>query len=253
MAQTSALLAALKKHLRAAGITYADIARALELSEASIKRLFADQAFTLPRLEKVCELAGIELSDLVNIMQRQQRQVEQLTKEQETEIASDIVLLMIAVSVINGFSYRDLLNHYNFAETDCIQKLAQLDRLKLIDLLPGNRIKLRIAPNFHWLPDGPIQRFFLEYVEKDFFDSRFDGTSEKLLVLNGLVSSQGNKELQDKMDKLSLEFNNQLEKDRPISMDEKHGTTLVIAMRQWRYSLFEDYVRGNVKGNVKGK
>lgn len=243
MAQTTALLAALKKHLRASGITYADVARALDLSEASIKRLFANQCFTLPRLEQVCRFANIELADLVTIMQRQQKQVEQLTEEQEVEIASELLLLMVAVSVINGFTYADLLSHYQITEAECIQKLAQLDRLKLIDLQPGNRIKLRIAPNFRWAPDGPIQRFFLEYVEKDFFDSRFDGSSEKLLVLNGLLSSAGNAELQERMDKLGLEFNEQMKKDGHLPMDEKHGTTMVIALRQWRYSLFEKYMK----------
>lgn len=243
MAQTSALLAALKKHLRASGITYAEVAQALDLSEASIKRLFAQQGFTLPRLEQVCEFASIELSDLVELMQRQQRQVEQLTEEQEAEIASEVLLLMIAVSVINGFSYQDLLSHYQLSEAECIQRLARLDRLKLLDLLPGNRIKLHIAPNFRWAPNGPIQRFFLEYVAKDFFDSRFDGSSEKLLVLNGLLSGTGNSELQEKMDKLAMEFNNQLKKDGCLPMTDKHGTTMVIGLRQWRYSLFDKYMK----------
>lgn len=243
MAQTAALLAALKKHLRASGVTYAQVAQALELSEPSVKRLFTDQAFTLPRLEKVCELAGLELSDLMEAVQRQQRQVEQLTREQEDEIASDVLLLLVAISVINGFTYQELLDHYTLSETECIRKLAQLDRLKLIDLLPGNRIKLRIAPNFRWSPDGPIQRFFLKYVERDFFDSRFDGESEKLLVLNGLLSSQGNASLQERMDRLSLEFNEEMKKDGHKPMAEKHGTTMVVALRQWRYSLFEKFAR----------
>lgn len=243
MTQTAALLAALKKRLRAKGVTYAEVALALSLSEVSVKRLFAKQGFTLPRLEKVCELADVDLGELVEDMQRQQRQVEQLTEEQEAEIAADVLLLMVAVSVINGFSYAELLAHYQISESECIRKLAQLDRLKLIDLLPGNRIKLRVAPNFRWAANGPIQRFFLEYVEKDFFDSRFDSASEKLLVLNGLLSNVGNSALQEKMDKLSLEFNEQMKRDSHLPMADKHGTTMVIALRQWRYSLFEHYMK----------
>jgi transcriptional regulator with XRE-family HTH domain len=243
MAQTAALLAALKKQLRANGFTYRDVARALELSEASVKRLFAQQEFTLPRLEKVCELAGVEFADLVDMARRQQRQLQALTEEQEAEIASDVLLLMVAVSVINGFSYQDLLDHYQINDTECVRKLAQLDRLKLIELMPGNRIKLRIAPNFRWAPDGPIQRFFLQYVERDFFDSRFDSDSEKLLVLNGLISNHGNLALQEKMDRLGLEFAEQMKKDAARPMAEKHGTTMVVALREWRYSLFEQYMK----------
>jgi len=245
MAQVPALLSALKKHLRANGITYADLAVALNLSEASIKRLFAQEGFTLRRLEQVCDFAKLELTDLMELMHRQERQLKQLTAEQEAEIASDVLLLMVAVSVINGFSYEDLLSHYELGEAECIQKLARLDRLQLIDLLPGNRIKLRIAPNFRWAPDGPIQRFFLEYVARDFFDSRFDGASEKLLVSNGLLSSAGNSDLQERMDRLARDFNALMQKDAHLPMDEKHGTTMVIGLRQWRYSSFEKYVKNS--------
>jgi transcriptional regulator with XRE-family HTH domain len=243
MAQTRALLVTLKKHLRARGITYAHVAERLNLSEASVKRLFARQDFTLARLETVCDLAGLDLAELVNLMQRDQKQLKQLTPEQEAEIAQDVVLLLVAVSVINGFTYEDLLSHYQLSESECIQKLARLDRLQLIELLPGNRIKLRIAPNFRWAPDGPIQRFFLTYVEKDFFDSRFDGEGEKLLVLNGLLSNAGNAELQKRMERLGREFNEQLAREAHLPMADKHGTTMVVAMRQWRYSLFERYAR----------
>lgn len=243
MPQTTALLSALKQRLRANGVTYADVAHALGLSEASIKRLFAQQGFTLARLEQVCTLANTDLAELVQSMLLQQRQVEQLSEEQEAEIASDVLLLMVTVSVINGFSYDDLLNHFRLTPAECIQKLAQLDRLKLIDLHPGNRIKLRIAPNFRWKPDGPIQRFFLQYVQKDFFDSRFDEKSEKLLVLNGLLSHTSNAEMQEKIDRLSMEFNERLKKDRHLPMADKHGTTMVIALRQWRYSLFDEYMK----------
>jgi hypothetical protein len=68
----------------------------------------------------------------------------------------------------------------------------------IIELLPNNRIKLLVAPNFRWLPNGPIQRFFHEKVEQEFFKSRFAGENEKLLVLNGLLSRASNSELQKK-------------------------------------------------------
>ena len=243
MPHSSALLSALKQRLRASGVTYADIAQALELSEASIKRLFSQQGFTLTRLEQVCAMANTDLLELAQIAQAQQRNLEQLTEAQETEIASDILLLLIAVSVINGFSYDDLLDHFQLSTTDCIQKLAQLDRLKLIDLQPGNRIKLRIAPNFRWKPDGPIQRFFLKYVQQDFFNSKFEDASEKLLVLNGLLSHASNQEIQDKIDQLSVAFNDRLQKDHHLAMKQKHGTTMVIGLRQWRSTLFEGYIK----------
>lgn len=243
MAQTPALIATLKKQLKAHGKTYVDVAEALALSEASVKRLFAGENFTLQRLESVCQLIGLELAELVGLMAQEQPQLTQLTLEQEKQIAGDFILLMVALSVINGYTFADLVDHYKLSTTRCIQKLAQLDRLKIIDLLPNNRIKLKVSPNFRWLPNGPIQHFFHEKVQQDFFNSRFDQSDEKLVVLNGLMSRASNAEIQKKMQKLSREFNDIMREDSALPMDEKFGTTLVVALRHWNFD--------NFKGNMR--
>ncbi|GGK67533.1 helix-turn-helix domain-containing protein [Amphritea balenae] len=241
MAQTAALVHTLKKQLKAQGKTYCDVAQALGLSEASVKRLFSEQNFTLQRLEVVAQLAGLELTELFRLLARDQQRLTQLTREQEQEIASDLELLLITVSVINGFSFSDILTHYQVSEHTCIQKLAKLDRLKIIELQPNNRVKLLVDPNFSWLPNGPIQQFFQQKVEQDFFSSRFDKQHEKLIVLNGVMTAETNLSMQKKMERLAEEFNSLIQDDTPLPMDKKHGNTMVIAIRQWQYSLFKNY------------
>jgi len=245
MAQTPALISTLKKQLKAHGKTYVDVAETLELSEASVKRLFAGENFTLQRLEAVCQLIGIELTELVVLMSQEQPQLMQLTLEQEKHIADDFILLMVALSVINGYTFADLVDHYKLSTTRCIQKLAELDRLKIIDLLPNNRIKLKVSPNFRWLPNGPIQRFFHEKVQQDFFNSRFDQDGEKLVVLNGLLSPASNAELQKKMQKLAREFNDIMQDDAALPMEEKFGTTMVLALRHWNFDNFKGNMRSS--------
>ncbi len=65
MAQTQQLIDALKRTLKAHGLTYADVAKQLQLSEANIKRLFSKKTFTLERLDQVCQIMELEISDLV--------------------------------------------------------------------------------------------------------------------------------------------------------------------------------------------
>lgn len=243
MAQTTALLTTLKRQLKAHGKTYADLAGVLELSEASVKRLFAEESFTLARLEVACGFIGIDLEELVILMAKEQPQLRQLTVQQEHEIAEDLLLLMVAVSVINGYTLKDLLNHYKVSKTDCIRKLAHLDRLNIIELLPNNRIKLLVSPNFRWRSNGPIQQFFLQKVQQEFFTSNFDHEDEQLLVLNGILSPASNAQLQKKMRALAREFNELIHSDAGLPMAEKHGTTMVVAMRHWQYTLFNQYLR----------
>ncbi len=84
MAQTSAIVSELKRQLRSHGLTYQDVADALDLSEASVKRLFSEKQFSLKRLDQICTLMGMEISDLVRKLAPEPR-VEQLSLEQEHE------------------------------------------------------------------------------------------------------------------------------------------------------------------------
>ena len=70
MARTAALVDGLKRELRARNITYAAVARRLGMSEASVKRMFSRKEFTLSRLDAICELAGMEFSDLARSLSR---------------------------------------------------------------------------------------------------------------------------------------------------------------------------------------
>ena len=67
MAQTQVLIQILKQALRKARITYADIAHHMDMSEANVKRLFASQGFTMQRLETICGMMQMELSETFNL------------------------------------------------------------------------------------------------------------------------------------------------------------------------------------------
>ncbi len=243
MAQVPALIDTLKKQLKAHGTTYADVATALSISEASVKRLFSEHSFSLQRLEVTCQLIGLQLSELILLMEKEQPQLYQLTEQQEREIIADPLLLLISISIVNGHTFDELCRHINITPVECIKKLAHLDRIKIIDLLPNNRIKLLIAPNFSWRPNGPIQQFFQQHIEKDFFRSTFNKNNEQLLVLNGELSETANRTFQKKMSKLAKEFNALMQEDSALPIEERHNTTVVLASRSWEFQLFDQFRR----------
>ncbi|PRY65238.1 Cro/C1-type helix-turn-helix DNA-binding protein [Vreelandella songnenensis] len=243
MSQTGSLLDALKRQLRAQGKTYADVAQWLGLSEASVKRMFAERHVTLARLECMCERLDIEFAELVHAMQADERRLQELTQAQEQSIADDHELFLVAVCVLNGYSFADIHRQYQLSEAECTRQLLKLERLALIELLPGNRIRRRVAPNFRWRPGGPIQQFFQQYIANEFFRSRFDSESEKLLVLNGLLSRAGNDEWQQIMQRLAKEFHELCQRESALPITQRFGTTSVLAVRQWQHGLFKDYAR----------
>ncbi len=239
MAQTHHLVQTLKKTLKAHGLTYSDIAKKIGMSEASIKRMFSEKNFTLKRLEQLCQCMDMELSDLLRLMNEDEQHLSQLSEDQEKEIAGDLSLLLVTVCVLNRWTLDNIITRYKISETEGIRYLAKLDKLKIIDLLPKNKIKLLIAPNFSWRENGPIQQFFQSKVEQDFFNIRFNKANERLFVVNGMLANSSNAVFQKKMEKLIKEFSELNDTDAGLSLDERNGTTVVIALRQWQYGLFE--------------
>ncbi len=239
MHQTEQVISCLKKALKANGITYAQVAESLSLSEASVKRTFADKSLSVQRMMQICALMEMRFTDLALMMNESDAAISSLSKEQEQSIVDDIVMLLITVCVLNRWSMAEMLAHFKISETDCIQYLAKLDRLKIIDLKPGNSFKLRVATNFKWIDGGPIQLFFQRYIEAEFFGSGFGGRREKLQVLNGLMSDASYSDLSKKMAMLAREFNAINDADAHLPVGERSTVTLVMATRPWRYSLYE--------------
>lgn len=243
MAQTTALIKTLKQALKASRFTYADIARHLGMSEANVKRLFATESFSLRRLEAVCELLQLELADLFSLYENSRDKIRHLTLEQEQELVSDIGLLLIAVSVRNRLSYEDIVNFYTITETETIRYLARLDRLGIIDLLPGNRIKLLIDERFNWLADGPIERFYQQQIQSQFLKSRFSAETDLRLFQFGLLGEGACQVFIKKLQALAQEFIELHRQDMNLPLDKRYNMGLLIAMRPWELEIFEPLIR----------
>ena len=149
MAQTNLLIDTLKLSLKAHGKTYVDVSKHLNLSEASVKRLFSERSFSLQRLDEVCQMMNMEITDLVQLMNENNTvHVSGLSEEQEKEIANDLGLLLVTVCVLNRWAMQDIIDYFRLSESECIGYLAKLDKLKLIELLPKNKVKLLVTANF---------------------------------------------------------------------------------------------------------
>jgi transcriptional regulator with XRE-family HTH domain len=243
MAQSAALIDVLKRELKARGVRYADLARHLRLSEASVKRLFSGRSFTLSRLDEICRCAGIDFSDLARALAREETLVSQLTHEQEKEIVSDRKLFLVAVCALNHVRLEQIVEKYDISEAECIGLLTRLDRLKFIDLQPGNRVRLRVSRTFSWLPDGPIQRFFNDQAHHEFFRSRFDRADEFMLVVNGMLSRQSSAAVVERLRKVAREFSALHGEDMRLPLEQRSAMSVLVALRHWELDAFAELKR----------
>ncbi len=238
MRQTKVLVETLKRVLRAEKITYARIAAALGLSEASVKRMFARASFTLERLEQVCDLAGLPLAELVRLADDRPEPITMLNPEQEHELLADRKLLLVAFLVLNHWTPEQIVATFRIDELEVVRKLAKLDRLGMIELLPGNRVRRLVARNFTWRRHGPVQRFFEQEVKKDFLASRFAADGEHLRFIGGLISRQSLTRMHQAIDRLTREFDELVQEDAGLPHAEKIGVGAVFAIRPWEVPAF---------------
>lgn len=243
MAHSSALVEALKRELKARGITYAQVAKELRMSEASIKRMFSQKNFTLARLDQVCRVARLEVTDLLRQADRGDDLISQLSYEQEARIAADNKLLLVAICALNHWTLAQILATYELSKSECIRLLAQLDRLGIIRLLPDNKIRPLVTRAFSWLPDGPIQRYFHSQVQDDFFRSNFDRPGETLLLVNGMLSKASAASTITRLHHVAQEFRELHNEDVRLPMGERSSVSLLVAVRRWELKAFHDLRR----------
>lgn len=243
MAQTTSLVEALKRELKARGITYAQVARSIGMSEASVKRMFSQESFTLKRFDEICQFARVDIADLARAAETRKREISQLTLEQEREIVGNRKLFLVAVCALNHCSFEQILDTYDLAEPELVRLLARLDKLKFIELLPGNRIRLLVSRTFSWLPDGPIQQFFKTQAQHEFFRSRFDGEGELMLFVNGMLSRASSAAMIEKLKRVANEFSERHNDDLPLPIEQRFGNSLLVAIRPWNMQAFRELER----------
>ena len=239
MSQIKQVTQRLKQLLKEQGMTYKSLSEQLQLSEASVKRCFSQQSFTLERLEQVCEALGLTLSDVFIQVAQSQPKVSQLSEDQERDLLDNPRLLLAAVCVRDGWQFNEIIDYYDIREPEAVRLMVKLDRLKLIEFLPGNRYRLLIAQDFRWIPGGPLERFMEQEVMVKFMSPKKNEPWAFRFYLRGRYSQSSVEIIQRRLNQLTREAAELNEEDARLPINERTHMGLLMAMRPWEPSLFE--------------
>jgi DNA-binding Xre family transcriptional regulator len=236
------LFDSIRAHLKARGHTYRQLADAIGVSEPTVKRIFATNDCTIERLEEICQFLNIELAQLVKSTPKKRKLIEQLTRKQETELAQNTKLLMIAICVMGLWSFEDMLSHLVISKVECIALLQRLERIGFVEMQPKNQYRLLVAKDFTWIVDGPIMRL-VRGVSDDFFNHRFEAPGEILKIINVRVSPAMRETLKTKLEQVALQYADQVVADSHLSLDERPPLSICIAVRAWVPEFLRDLMR----------
>ena len=240
---TQALVDALKAELKAAGLTYAALARALGLAESSVKRMLAQGDMPLRRVDAICQVLGIDFAELARRVAQAQPPVRQLSEAQEAAVVADPKLLLVAICVLSQWTLEQMLTSYQLSEAEVVARLARLDALGVIALMPHNRYRLLFSKTLRWRPEGPVMRFFRQRVAPEYFEAGFDGRGELLMLVHGEISAPHAAQFSQRLERLAEDFARAHLADQPLAEADKLPYTLVLAQRRWLFAAFRDLQR----------
>lgn len=243
MSNSTRVVDALKRQLKVRGITYKRLAEQLGLSESAIKHMFSTGNFSLRRLDELCAVLECDFGELVSLSESHEPKIEQLSAEHEEEIVADSRLLLVTYCLINYWAFDEIIERYDISAAAGIKYLRQLDRMKIIDLLPGDRVRLLVANNFSWRKNGAIEEFFRKRVQTEFFSHDFQDDASVRIVKNGMLSRKGQIQLIEKLKAIGELFDDATWEERKLRASDRQGTTMVLAMRHWFFEGFRHLER----------
>ena len=238
MSTSADLVTALKKELKAAQMTYADLARALGMAESSVKRMLSRGDMPLSRVDAICRALKLDFADLARRVADSQPLLAELTEAQEKAVVADKKLLLTAICVLSQWTLEQITGSYRVTEAECIRYLAQLDRIGIIELKALNRYRLKLAKTFRWRPHGPVMDYFRDNALLDYFSGGFDGSGEGLLLVHGAISRSLAPSFMERMQRVAQDFAQQHQADQKLADKDREGYTLLLAMRSWEFEAF---------------
>ena len=238
MSTTADLVTILKKELKTARMTYADLALALGMAESSVKRMLAKGDMPLSRIDAICRALKLDFADLARKVADDQPLLAQLTEAQEKAVVADKKLLLAAICVLSQWTLEQITARYRLTEAECIAYLAQLDRIGIIELKPQSRYRLKLAKTFRWRPHGAVMDYFRDNALLDYFSGGFNGAGEGLLLVHGSISRGLAPSFMERMQRVAQDFAQQHQADQKLPEKDREGYTLLLAMRSWEFGAF---------------
>lgn len=238
MSTAADLVTAIKKELKSAHMTYAELGHSLGMAESSVKRMFAKGNMSLSRIDAICQVLKLDFSELARRVADAQPLLAQLSHDQESAVVSDKKLLLVTICVLSLWSLEQISGRYRLSEADCIGYFSQLDRIGIIEMRPLNRYQLKLAKTFRWQAHGPVMRFFRENAVLDYFSGGFDGSGEGLVLVHGAINRSQAPAFLERLQRVAQDFTQQQLADQKGNHADQESYTLLLAIRRWEFGAF---------------
>lgn len=176
----------LKEQMRKKHFSYADFAKSLEVSEATIKRRLNGEDISIEQLREMASVMDIGFYELIELSKQQDNQVHTFTLEQENFLAKDLNHILVFRQLLMKNNLSKIIKITKMTEGALRKILRQLEEHALIKVMPQDRILMQVSFPFAWISAGPLEKTYdkliLESISARIKNPAIDGINKKFEI-----------------------------------------------------------------------
>lgn len=158
----------LRASLKELNLTHEQFARRLGVSLPTARRWLKGEGISLSDWGRVLETLGLDLEEFVRKAGVPSKRQFTYTEAQEAALANTPGLLAYLDLLLAGKTAGQIAKAHSLKAADSTYYLAKLEKLELIEWLPGDRVKVLVEGEPRWNPGGPLAKKFREQILRDF-------------------------------------------------------------------------------------
>ncbi len=235
MPESAAFLDALKRCLKSRGLTYATLAPRLELSEASVKRVFAEGTLSLERIGQILEILEMSFLDVAKLSAgREKSRRNTLTDDQERLLAADPELFAYFHLLLFGKTPDEILKAYQLTPAAATKHQERLSESGLIERR-GRGVKLLIGRALSWREGGPLRTVYRDQILHAFLNGDCQDENALQHFMTRSLSHASQTLLRRKLDHLRSEVDELSRLDSAGANVKTHVTGVLVAIRPFSF------------------
>ena len=209
----------LKKLLKQQKITILKLAQALEISEATAKRLLTSEDLSMQRIIQICDLLQIQLHDLIELAKNLTSEYYFLPIKQEEFLAKRPLHFETLLQLLRNKPLKTIMGNLKLNRDKLELILLDLADENFL-IYKKNEIQLRLRPGLDWRKDGPLwQAFFKPKIQtmiSKYHEEKYKDNSSFFDFAVRPLSIKSYRQLKMELDELSKKYGQ-------ISKIERHS------------------------------
>lgn len=171
----------IKRRLKEKGWSYIDLAKAMRVKVLTVRRWMTSRPMKLDSFFEVLLLLDINLFSYLEENFSIPNKSTEYSLDQENYLSQNPLSALVFLKLVVGYKIDEIKIKYRISEKTLLRILRELEKVKLMQLWPGEKIKLKVRGPFRHRPEGPNSKIYFPLwisILNNHFSQKYKRSSE---------------------------------------------------------------------------